>query len=138
MPQKTALVIKEQCAIQETNINSDLALYQALKRRTLAMDLTGLATFEVSKKWIARICFNLFTSSSTRLSEGESVTAPSSGSSFIVRLSETFIGNLKVAPMGLPLDPLIERFETDMSVTCYMLPIPASQTAPSVDKPDKK
>jgi len=34
----------------EISISSDLALYQALQRRTLAMDLTGLASYEVMRK----------------------------------------------------------------------------------------
>ena len=58
-----------------------------------------------------------------------------------VRLSEMFTGNLKAsAAAGLPLDPLIEKFETDMSITYYMLPIPTSQSQSSSasDKTDKK
>ena len=136
---KTALVIKEQAAAQEISINSDLALYQALQRRALAMDLTGLATFEVSKKWIDRM-FAIYAQAPApgfqKVSQSQLLRADRHS---FVRLSETFTGNLKVAPMaGLPLDPLIERFETDMSITYYMLPIPASQSAASVDKPDKK
>jgi hypothetical protein len=52
---KTGLVIKEQPITQEINVSSDLALYQALQRRALAMDLTGLATYEVMKKWTDRM-----------------------------------------------------------------------------------
>jgi hypothetical protein len=52
---KTALVIKEQPLVAEINISSDLALYQALLRRTRAMDLTGLASFEVMKRRIDRM-----------------------------------------------------------------------------------
>lgn len=52
---KTALVIKEQPLVAEININSDLALYQALLRRTRAIDLTGLASFEVMKRRIDRM-----------------------------------------------------------------------------------
>ena len=58
-----------------------------------------------------------------------------------VRLSEMFTGNLKAsAAAGLPLDPLIEKFETDMSITYYMLPIRTSQSQSSsaLDKTDKK
>ena len=47
---KTGLVIKEQTMTQETNLTSDLALYQAMQRRALAMDLTNLASYEVFKK----------------------------------------------------------------------------------------
>ena len=52
---KTSLFVKEQPAHAEISISSDLALYQALQRRTLAMDLTGLASYEVMRKWIDRM-----------------------------------------------------------------------------------
>ena len=52
---KTSLVVKEQSSSAEINISSDLALYQALQRRTLAMDLTGLASYEVMRKWVDRL-----------------------------------------------------------------------------------
>ena len=60
-----------------------------------------------------------------------------------MRLSETFSGSLKVLPMaGKPLDPLIERLETDVTVTYFMLPV-ASHAASSgshgdSNKADKK
>ena len=52
---KTSLVVKEQNSSAEISINSDLALHQALQRRTLAMDLTGLASCEVMRKWVDRL-----------------------------------------------------------------------------------
>ena len=52
---KTGLVIKEQPVTQEINLTSDLALYQAMQRRALAMDLTNLASYEVMKKWTDRM-----------------------------------------------------------------------------------
>ena len=67
---KTALVIKEQPLVAEINISSDLALYQALLRRTRAMDLTGLASFEVMKRRIDRM-FAFTHNRLTWISEGE-------------------------------------------------------------------
>ena len=74
---KTGLVIKEQPITQEINISSDLALYQALQRRALAMDLTGLATYEVMKKWIDRMFAVFFATPCSWLSEGVSGPATS-------------------------------------------------------------
>ena len=46
-----------------------------------------------------------------------------------MRISEQFTGSLKsFAGAGKPLDPLIERLESDMTVTYFMLPIPGSST----------
>ena len=107
-----------------------VALYQALQRRALAMDLTGLATFEVSKKWIDRM-FAIYSQAPApgfqKVSQSQLLRADRHS---FVRLSENFTGNLKVAPTtGLPLDPLIAKFDTDMSITYFMLPIPVSQSS---------
>ena len=59
---KTSLVVKEQSHGAEISISSDLALYQALQRRTLAMDLAGLVSYEIMRKWIDRL-FALYSQS---------------------------------------------------------------------------
>ena len=52
---KTSLVVKEQQVRAEISIGSDFALFQALQRRTIAMDLTCLASYEVMRKWVERM-----------------------------------------------------------------------------------
>jgi hypothetical protein len=136
---KTALVIKEQPSVAEISINSDLALYQALVRRTLAMDLTGLATFEVMKRWVDRM-FEIYSQSPapgfSKVSQAQLLRADRQS---FVRLSEMFTGSLKATTAaGYPLDPHIEKLYTDVSVTYYMLPIPSSQSSSSSEKTDKK
>ena len=137
---KTALVNKEQPLTNEINISSDLALYQALQRRALAMDLTGLASYEVSKKWIDRM-FEIYSQSPApgfqKVSQAQLLRADRHS---FIRLSETFTGTLKTPCVaGMPLDPLIRKFDTDMSITYYMLPIPSSSgsTSDKADKGDK-
>ena len=136
---KTALVIKEQPSVAEISINSDLALYQALVRRTLAMDLTGLATFEVMKRWVDRM-FEIYSQSPapgfSKVSQAQLLRADRQS---FVRLSEMFTGSLKATTAaGYPLDPHIEKLYADVSVTYYMLPIPSSQSSSSSEKTDKK
>lgn len=121
---KTGLVIKEQPITQEINISSDLALYQAMQRRALAMDLTNIATYEVMKRWTDRM-FAVFSQPPApgfqKVTQAQLLRADRQA---FVRLGETFNGSLKVMPMaGKPLDPLIEKLETDVSVTYFMLPM---------------
>ena len=137
---KTSLVVKEQQAHAEISISSDLALYQALQRRTLAMDLTGLASYEVMRKWIDRM-FALYSQAFApgfqRVTQAQLLRADRQA---FVRLSEQFKGSLKTfAGAGKPLDPFIERMDSDMTVTYFMLPIPVSHGAStsSGDKVDK-
>ena len=56
----SGLVVKDAAPEQEINVGSDLALFQAMCRRALAMDLVGLASYDTIMKWINRM-FSLYT-----------------------------------------------------------------------------
>lgn len=114
---KTGLVIKEQPMTQEISLTSGLALYQAMQRRALAMDLTNLATYEVMKRWTDRM-FAIFAQPAApgfqKVSQAQLLRADRQA---FIRLSETLNGSLKVMPMvGKPLDPMIQKLESDVSV----------------------
>ena len=140
---KSALVVREQTSHAEISINSDLALYQALQRRTLALDLTGIASYEVMRKWIDRL-FAMYAQSPApgfqKVTQAQLLRADRQA---FIRMSELFTGSLKTyVGAGKPLDQYIERLETDMTVTYFMLPIPTSHNSSSAsttgDKVDKK
>ena len=134
---KTSLVVKEQQSHSEINISSDLALYQALQRRTLAMDLTGLASYEVMRRWVDRL-FALYAQAPApgfqKVTQAQPMRADRRA---FLRISEQFTGSLKsFAGAGKPLDALSESLESDMTVTYSMLHIPAGhgQNVSSTDK----
>ena len=52
---KTTLILKEQQPKMEISVASDLALYQAMQRRSLALDLTNLVSYEVMRSWTDRL-----------------------------------------------------------------------------------
>ena len=52
---KTTLILKEQQPKLEISVASDLALYQAMQRRSLALDLTNLVSYEVMRSWMDRL-----------------------------------------------------------------------------------
>ena len=136
---KSALVVKEQHAAQDIPISSDLALFQAIQRRSLAMDLTGLASYEVMKKWTDRL-FSIYSQSVApgfqKVSQSQLLRADRQA---FVRLGELFSGSLKQgAGPGKALDPYIGQLENDVSVTYFMLPLPVSvNKVKNDDKPDK-
>ena len=137
---KTSLVVKEQSQGAEINISSDLALYQALQRRTLALDLAGLVSYNVMRKWIDRL-FALYSQSPApgfqKVTQAQLLRADRQA---FVRLSEQFVGSLKTySGQGKPLDSLVGKLDMDMTVTYFMLPVPAgqSQSSGSADKADK-
>ena len=137
---KTSLVVKEQTTSTDISISSDLALFQAIQRRSLAMDLTGLATYEVMKKWTDRL-FSMFSQSVApgfqKVSQAQLLRADRQA---FVRLGELFTGSLKQgAAPGKALDPYIAQLENDVTVTYFMLPLPIThvKTDPE-DKSGKK
>ena len=136
---KTSLIVKEQQSSAEVHITSDLVLYQALiQRRTLAMDLTGLASYEVMRKWVDRL-FALYSQSPApgfqKISQAQLLRADRQA---FIRMSELFTGSLKgPVTAGKPLDPYIDRLESDMTVTYFMLPVPIGHGGSSGDKADK-
>ena len=105
------------------------------------MDLTGLASYEVLRKWVDRLMFALYAQAPApgfqKVTQAQLLRADRQA---FVRISEQFTGSLKsFAGAGKPLDPLIERLESDMTVTYFMLPIPAGQgqSGSSADKGDE-
>lgn len=135
---KTALVVKEQATVAEINITSDLSLYQAMQRRSLAMDLTGLVSYDIMRKWVDKL-FSLYSQPPApgfqKVSQAQLLRADRQA---FVRLSELFTGSLKAAATaGKPLDPYVEKLESDMTVTYFMLPTQASHSSSSIDKQDK-
>ena len=136
---KTALIVKEHSGVSEISISSDLSLYQALQRRTLALDLVGLATYDVMRKWIDRL-FALYSESPApglqKVAQAQLLRADRQA---FVRMSELFTGSLKAAVgAGRPLDAFIEKMESDMTVTYFMLPVPSSaSSASAADKQEK-
>ena len=134
---KTALVIKEQYSTAEISITSDLSRYQAMQRRTLALDLTVVA-YEMMRKWIDRL-FALYSQPPApglqRISQAQLLRADWQA---FIGLSKLFTGSPKAAVVaGKPLDPYVEELECDMTVTYFMLPVPTSHSAGSTDKVDK-
>ena len=90
------------------------------------------------RKWIDRL-FALYAQSRapgfSKISQSQSLRADRQA---FIRMSELFTGSLK-APIagGKPLDPYIEKLESDMTVTYFMLPVPTSHAGSSTDKSDK-
>ena len=134
---KTTLVLKEQQPKMEISVASDLALYQAIQRRSLALDLTNLVSYEVMRSWTDRL-FALYSQSPApgfqKISQTQLLRADRQA---FVRLGELHTGPVKPGPgPGKLLDPLVGQLQNDVSVTYFMLPLPVHSTAHG-DKGDK-
>ena len=141
---KTTLVLKEPQPKMEISLTADLALYQAIQRRSLALDLTNLVSFEVMRSWTDRL-FSLYSQAPApgfqRISQTQLLRADRQA---FVRLGELHAGPVKPGPgPGKLLDHLVGRLEHDVSVTYFMLPLPvggatAGDKSDKGDKGDKK
>ena len=104
------------------------------------MDLTGLASYEVMKKWTDRL-FSMYSQSVApgfhKVSQAQLLRADRQA---FVRLGELFTGSLKQGTgPGKVLDPCIVQLENDVTVTYFMLPLPISHAkSDSDDKGNKK
>ena len=133
---KGSLVVKEVNHRKEVQPCSDLALYQALSRRALAFDLIGLATYTTVHKWHNR----MFALMEQPPAPGFSRVKLRADRQAFVRMGEQVNGALKPRADGAkPLDAVIEVLANDVSVSYFLLPMPAVKEVDKVTKdPPKK
>ena len=129
---KTGLVVKEQVSHHEISLSSDLALRQAIQRRTIAMALTQLVSYDVMRKWTDRL-FAMYArvpaSGFNKISQAQLLRADRQA---FISLAEGFSGSLKNnTGVVKPLDALVARLETDVTVTYHMLPVPLGSSTSS-------
>ena len=133
---KSGLVVKDAAPEQEVSVTSDLALFQALCRRALAMDLVNIASYDTVMRWTNRM-FTLYTQPSApgfnKISQAQLLRADRQS---FLRLAELVTDGFKVNAAGiLPLDDAFDRLHNDMTVTYHLLPLPQGSKKDDV-KPD--
>ncbi len=126
------LVVKDNNDKHGIVLRSDLSLHQARTRRALAMDLVGIASFNVVQRWRSRL-FEMMAQSPAPGFNRPTQTQPTqtqllrADRQAFLRLSQMVTGSLKRSPSGvLPLDDAFDRLHADIIVTCFMLPTSSS------------
>lgn len=122
---KTGLVVKEQASNTEITLSSDLALHQAIQRRNIAVALTQLVSFDVIRKWTDRL-FAMYAQVPAggfhKISQAQLLRADRQA---FISMAEAFTGSLRDnSGPDKPLDSLVAKLETDVTVTYHMLPVP--------------
>ena len=120
---KSGLVVKDAAPEQEVSVTSDLALFQALCRRALAMDLVNIASYDTVMRWTNRM-FTLYTQPSApgfnKVSQAQLLRADRQS---FLRLAEMVTDGFKVNAAGvLPLDDAFDRLHNDVTVSYHLLP----------------
>ncbi len=121
---KSGLVVKDAAPEQEVSVTSDLALFQALCRRALAMDLVNIASYDTVMRWTNRM-FTLYTQPTApgfnKVSQAQLLRADRQS---FLRLAEMVTDGFKANAGTLPLDDAFDRLHNDVSVTYHLLPLP--------------
>ena len=121
------LIVKDTNDKREVVLHSDLALNQAMTRRALAMDLVGLASFNVVQRWHGRLFEMMAQTPAPGFSRPSQTQLLRADRQSFIRLSEMVTGSLKRSPAGvLPLDDAFDRLHADITVTYFMLPTSSS------------
>lgn len=121
---KGGLIVKDQMPMQDADIGTDLALFQAMQRRALAMDLVGLATYSVSMRFINRLFSLMVQDPAPGYQKPGHVQLLRADRQSFLRLAEMTHPPFGADPSGrLPLDNAIDILHNDVSVTYHMLPI---------------
>ena len=135
---KTGLIVKDEETTAALSLDSDLALYQAMMRRALAMDLVGLASYTTVQRWNERL-FRIMSQDPPpeyqRVSRAQILRADRQS---FLELACVCNGNLKPGPDGsLPLDKEFDKLEFNTSVMYFLLPVRGGGKGGGRDKPGK-
>jgi len=133
----TGIVVREGQNDQTCPTTSELDIYEAMTRRSLAFDAVGLIQYEVFQRWVGYM-FQLL-----RQAPPPGFNAPTitqllrTDRQAFVRMQEMTRDGIKPLPTGdRPLDAVVRNLETDHNVIYYMLPTPVAKEKPS-EKPTK-
>ncbi|CAE7245034.1 unnamed protein product [Symbiodinium sp. CCMP2592] len=121
---KMGIVVKDEEALATMSVDSDLQLYQAMMRRALAMDLVGLASYDMVQKWNERLFRIMSQDPPPEFQKVSRAQVLRADRQCFLELARTCNGNLKPDAKGvLPLDKEFEKLEYNQSVMYFLLPV---------------
>ena len=132
----SGIVVREGSSEQTCATTTELDIYEAMTRRSLAFDAVGLVQYEVFQKWVGYM-FQLL-----RQAPPPGFSAPTitqmlrTDRQAFVRVQELTRDGIRPLPTGdRPLDAVIRNLEGDHNVIYYMLPTPAAKEKPAKKQP---
>ena len=127
------ILVKDAPSEQTCPTSTELDVMEAMTRRSLAFDATGLIDYHLFQKWVQHL-FQLLRQAPPPGFKAPNVTQLlRADRQAFVRMQELSRDGIKPAADGTrPLDAIIEDMHRDHSVIYYMLPVPE---APKASKP---
>ena len=127
---------------QTCEANTELKLRAAWQRRTLAMDLSGIASFDVVEGWVQYLFSQLMRDQPRGFSKVSLQQALDCDKQLFTLASHRTMGSLQKASDGTkPLDDAILALKDSSEVLQYLMPLPSVRTheapASSNSRPEK-
>ena len=127
----TGVAIKEKPTSVTCAISSELDLVMAFRRRALAFDLVGVASFNVMNKYHQALAQRLQEPPPPGYSRVSVTQVLRADRAVFLRMAEQ-MSSLRRSPSGtIPLDVLLANILMDTSVAYHLLPLPAGSAASS-------
>lgn len=122
--------------------NTELKLRAAWQRRSLAMDLAGLATFETIESWVQFLFQQLIKEQPKGFSKVSLQQLLESDKQLFIQASHQTMGKLQsIPPQPKPLDAVIDSLKTSSEVLQYLVPLPGNRShyppTPTTPRPPK-
>lgn len=106
--------------------NTELKLRSAWQRRSLAMDLSGIASFDVIETWVQYLFQQLVKEQPRGFSKISLQQILDCDKALFVQASHTTMGKLQsTSPAKKPLDQAILQWKTSNEVLQYLTPLPS-------------
>ena len=123
----------------QCDAGTELKLRAAWQRRNLAMDLSGIATFEVTEAWVQYLFQQLIKDQPRGFSKISLQQILDCDKHLFVLASHQTMGRLSSSPdEAKPLDLAINRLKESNEVLQYLTPLPASRTHEAPQQPSNR
>ena len=108
--------------------NTELKLRSALQRRNLAMDLAGIASFDVVEGWTRFLFSHLLREQPRGLSKVSLQQVLDCDTQMFTMASPKTMGNLReAADKSRPLDDALKALKDSTEILQYLMPLPVSR-----------
>ena len=119
--------------------NSELKLRAAWQRRNLAMDLAGLASFNIMESWVQHLFQQLLKDQPEGFAKVSLQQVLDCDKQLFIQASHETMGKLSSGPgEDKPLDIVIEKLKESSEILQYLSPLPAARSHDAPHQPSNR
>lgn len=114
----------------QSDLKGEIQIRQALKRRSLAVDLTGLIEFHVQERWHEKMFESLSKQAPSGYRQTSMEQCREADKMLWAMLAERTRGNVKVTATGKPVQDEFVALSASTEVLLLLQPLPAPSSRP--------